>query len=60
MLENQKGKIYNIVPTVEHDENEQNIGSTTRSLIERLSLHRDHYKQWKQGDKNKFNSNAFI
>ena len=43
-----QGKIYKIEPTVEHDDGDIYIGSTTQRLLsQRMSKHRSGYKQWK-------------
>jgi hypothetical protein len=45
-----KGKIYKIEPICDHDENEIYIGSTTKEyLSQRMTKHRDDYKQWLNG-----------
>ena len=45
-----QGKIYKIEPTVEHDEGDIYIGSTTnRLLCQRMGKHRDGYNNWKKG-----------
>ncbi len=49
-----KGKIYKIEPICDHEENEIYIGSTTKDkLCQRMATHRVHYKQWKEGKRNK-------
>jgi ribosome-interacting GTPase 1 len=48
------GKIYKIEPICDHDENEIYIGSTTKDMLcQRMATHRMHYKQWKEGKRNK-------
>ena len=45
-----QGKIYMIEPTVEHDEGDIYIGSTTKSyLSQRMTAHRNCYNQWREG-----------
>ena len=45
-----QGKIYKIEPTVEHDEGDIYIGSTTKIyLFQRLAKHKYDYKYWIEG-----------
>jgi 2,3-bisphosphoglycerate-independent phosphoglycerate mutase len=45
------GKIYKIEPTVDHDEGDVYIGSTTKEyLSQRMVQHRDNYKTYKKGN----------
>ena len=55
MVNYNNSKIYKIVPNVDGvDEGDIYIGSTTKTrLSERMSGHRDNYKQWKDGKCNK-------
>ena len=47
-----QGKIYKIEPTVEHDEGDIYIGSTTKKyLSQRMTAHRKDYTRWKDGKK---------
>ena len=46
-----QGKIYKIEPTMDHDEGDIYIGSTTQRLLcQRMGKHRDGYIQWKKGN----------
>ena len=48
-----QGKIYKIEPTVEHDEGDIYIGSTTKKyLSQRMTAHKSGYYQWKEGKRN--------
>ena len=47
------GKLYKIVPTIEHLEHEIYIGSTIRELRDRMNSHRSEYTQWKNGKRRK-------
>ncbi len=54
MINYNNGKIYKIEPNCEHEEHEIYIGSTTKDkLCQRMATHRMHYKQWKEGTRNK-------
>ena len=45
-----QGKIYKIEPTVEHDEGDIYIGSTTKKyLSQRMTAHRSCYNLWRDG-----------
>ena len=51
MVNYENGKIYVIRPTVEYDEGDEYIGSTTKKyLSQRMDKHRSGYKQWKNGN----------
>lgn len=48
------GKIYKIEPVCEHDEGDIYIGSTTKEyLSQRMDTHRNDYKRWLNGKRNK-------
>ena len=52
-----QGKIYKIEPTVEHDEGDIYIGCTTQRLLsQRMSKHKNEYKNWKEGKRNSVTS----
>ncbi len=54
MINYNNGKIYKIEPNYDHEEHEIYIGSTTKDkLCQRMATHRMHYKQWKEGTRNK-------
>ncbi len=54
MINYNNSKIYRIEPNCDHEENEIYIGSTTKDkLCQRMATHRMHYKQWKEGKRNK-------
>ena len=50
MVNYSKGKIYCIVPIVEHDEGDVYIGSTAKYyLSQRMDTHRSNYQKWRVG-----------
>ena len=50
MVNYSKGKIYCIVPIVEHDEGDVYIGSTAKFyLSQRMDTHRSNYQKWRVG-----------
>ena len=51
MVNYKNGKIYKIEPTVESDDGDIYIGSTTKEyLSQRMELHRRDYNNWNRGD----------
>ena len=57
MINYNNGKIYKIEPSVEHDEGDIYIGSTTKKhLCQRMATHRAYYKMWKENKMNKITS----
>jgi hypothetical protein len=51
MTKHNKGKIYQIEPIQEHDENDKYIGSTTKTyLSERMAQHRYGYNKYKSNN----------
>ena len=50
MVNYSKGKIYCIIPIVEHDEGDVYIGSTAKYyLSQRMDTHRSNYQKWRVG-----------